>query len=169
MDHAHFDRIARLLAGNRSPVSRRAAVAALIAPLAGAGFVHPAEAKRCVKHGARCTESTVCCGADRCRKGVCACGVGSVTCGARCFPLIRHRNQPGACDKAPGTTFCADGYCRKSAVAGDTICSCDAQCCSNPLPSRCLNGRCCLEAGAGCYFGGDAVCCSGVCRDNVCG
>lgn len=170
MDTARLDHLARAVAtANGSRLTRRAALAALLTSPGGVAVAGRAEAKRCVKLGAACTRQSACCSGGACRKGVCACGgKTSVTCGARCFPLIRHNSQPGACDRAPGTTYCADGFCRKSAISGDTTCSCDAECCSDPVPSRCVSGRCCLDAGASCYFGGDAVCCGGVCRDGFC-
>ncbi|MFM9105587.1 MAG: hypothetical protein ACKOWF_02675, partial [Chloroflexota bacterium] len=124
--------------------------------------------ERCVRLGAGCTRQTACCAGGACRNGACACGGKSAPCGARCFPLIRHGYRPGACDRLPGTTFCADGFCRKSAIAGDVTCSCGAECCADPAPSWRLAGRCCPESGASCSFGGDAVCCCGVCRDTVC-
>lgn len=121
-------------------------------------------AANCSPAGSACRWSLDCCGASRCRNGIC-----EGTDGNNCAPA------GGMCNSS---LDCCAGFCRNSicgGVGGDSCvsaggrCNGSGDCCSG----FCSKGICggvgdnCVAAGGRCNGSGD--CCSGFCSNGVCG
>jgi len=183
MDPSSFDRLSRLLA---RATTRRGAIAAVVAGLAGVAGVDPAAAipPQCTAGGATCTKHSQCC-SSTCRlvggggvRRVCDCEAGTARCGGRCV-RIDTAERCGSCDvSCKAGEQCCNGKCRAVKTDEANCGACGVKCAAG---QTCCKGVCvdldtskgnCGACGKACT--GSRICCDGACLaggtdENNCG
>ncbi len=155
MDSGRFDALTR---GAARATSRRAALAGVLAAVAGLGARGAAaqvDAERCLGRGDDCSRRGNCCRGLRCRRGECEFKNNHGREGDWC-----ERNRD--CDRGLACNT-RRNRCEAACLNPGERCRRDTDCCGQALCAD-RNNRCCFVRGATCRASSD--CCTGLTSSN---